>query len=128
LFKQISRKCFSSVHFKSDIGVKKRQLAASKQEERRLREEIRELDLEVEDAARALRKARSQVQFAQDRLSELENRHYAILSLYSPAQAEEGVAQAIRELEENEPAARLQKREGNSSNAPATDSSKSNQG
>ena len=91
----------------SDVGVKKRRLASSKQEARLLREDIRTLELEIEDASRALRKARAQVQFAQDRLSELEERNWAVLSQYNMAQAEEAVAQAIRELEENEPAARL---------------------
>ena len=72
-----------------------------------LREDIRNLELEVEDASRALRKARDQVQFAQDRLAELEDRHWALVSLYNPAQAEEKVEEALREFAANEPAVRV---------------------
>lgn len=81
-----------------------------------MREEIRRIELEIEDAARSLRKARNQVQFAKEKLVELEDRHWAILGLYNPTQAEENVANALRELEENEPAARLSKRENTNRN------------
>ena len=71
-----------------------------------LREEIRNLELDVEDASRTLRKARDQVQFAQDRLAELEDRHWALVGLYNPDQAEEKVEEALREFAANEPAVR----------------------
>ena len=81
-------------------------MAANKQEARMLREEIRNLELDVEDASRTLRKARDQVQFAQDRLAELEDRHWALVGLYNPDQAEEKVEEALREFAANEPALR----------------------
>ena len=98
----------------SDLGLKKNRMASNKRDAKILREDIRDLELDIDDAARLLRKTRSQVQFAQDLLAELEDRHWAVLSLYDPALAKEGVAQAIRELEEQEPAARIQNRSNDS--------------
>jgi len=85
-------------------------MAANKLEAQRLREDIRDLELEVENASRSLRKARDQVQFAQKRLNDLENRHWALLQLYNPSQAEKEVEKALREFEALEPAARIRSR------------------
>lgn len=113
----------------SDLGLKKKRLTSNKREARLLREDIRDLELDIDDAARALRKSRSQVQYAKDRLAELEDRHWAVLSLYDPVQAQEGVAQALQELEEKEPAARIQNRENNSrSDGGTAESDSSSQG
>lgn len=92
-----------------------------------MRKDIRQIELEIENAARDLRKARDQVKYAKDKLSELDDRHWAILSLYNPARAEEGVAEALRELAENEPAARLQNREKNASEGTSSNNPQNKQ-
>lgn len=81
-------------------------MAANRQEARMLREDIRNLELDIEDASRTLRKARDQVQFAQSRLTELEDRHWALIGLYDPDQAEEKVEEALQEFAAKEPAVR----------------------
>ena len=44
---------------------------------------------------------------ARDQLEELKDRHWAVLSFYSPDQAEEKVTEALNEFQQLEPAARL---------------------
>lgn len=107
-------KCCLSFRPRSDLGVINRRLAVNKREAKMLREDIRELELEIDDASRGLRKARSLVEYAKKQLSELQDRHWAILSLYNPAKAGEEVEEALREFEANEAAARLQERDNDS--------------
>ena len=68
------------------------------------------MEMEVEEASRALRIASDKVRFAQERLSEMEYRHREVLSVVNPSRATEEVAEAFLELEQTEPAARLQNR------------------
>jgi len=46
----------------------------------RLREKLRTINAGVNNAARALRRARAEVQFALNKVQELEDRHWALLS------------------------------------------------
>jgi hypothetical protein len=68
---------------------------------------LRQIELDVDDASRALRRARSQVRLSRQSLEALEDRHWALLSIYNPDQAEEKVTEALNEFQELEPAARL---------------------
>lgn len=70
-------------------------------------EQLRQIDFELDDASRALRRARTQTGLARDRLEKLQQRHWALLNFYNPDQAEEQVDAALNELEEVDPAARL---------------------
>lgn len=70
-------------------------------------EELRQIELDLDEASRTLRRARSQTQIARDQLEELKERHWALLSFYDPEQAEEMVDEALNELQQFEPAARL---------------------
>jgi hypothetical protein len=65
---------------------------------------LRELELDVEDAARSLRSAQLQLRSAQDDLAETERRHWGLISFYDPDSATMGVEEAFRELAETEPA------------------------
>jgi hypothetical protein len=107
----------------SDVRVQKRRLEADKRQARRIQENIRVMELEIEGAARALRKASARVQFAQERLSELEERHRYILLQFNPDRAEVEVAGALQELAENEPAARLRKPANDASDSSLTENS-----
>ncbi|CAB9514748.1 expressed unknown protein [Seminavis robusta] len=95
---------------KVDMGVKKRRLAASERKSEKLRETIRDMEMDVEEASRCLRIANDKVRFAQERLSDMEYRHREVLSVINPSKAEEGVAEAFLELQQTDPAARLQQR------------------
>ena len=77
-------------------------------------ETLRQIELDIDDASRALRRAKSQTQAARDQLEELEDRHWALLSQYNIKQAGDQVSSALRELEELEPAARLDSAGGES--------------
>ena len=70
-------------------------------------ERLRQIELEIDAACRAFRRARTQVEIASDQLEELKERHWALLSFYNPNQAEEQVAEALYEFQQIEPAARL---------------------
>ncbi|KAG7363329.1 hypothetical protein IV203_026689 [Nitzschia inconspicua] len=61
-------------------------------------EELRAIELEIDDASRALRRARKQVDLAKEELQELEDRHYAVLSYYNPDQAAKLVGDALNEF------------------------------
>jgi hypothetical protein len=91
---------------KVDAELERKRLRRSRQDPRVIQDKLRRIDREVDDAARALRYTQNVLQKIRDDLSELEARHWAVLSFYSPDLAEESVLDAIRELEQNEPAAR----------------------
>jgi hypothetical protein len=90
-----------------DAELEKKRIRNTIKEARVIHQRIRNIDLEIQDASRALRYAQSRLQMARDELAALERRHWAVLSFYNPVQVEEAVKDAIREFEENEPAARL---------------------
>ena len=75
-------------------------------EEEIIQDRLRSSERKVDAAGRAMRKAQNRLKVAKEELSELEVRHWAVLNFFSPDLAEEGVAEALRELEKNEPAAR----------------------
>jgi hypothetical protein len=70
-------------------------------------ERLRQIERDMDEASRVLRRARTQVQLARDQLDEFKDRHWALLSFYNPDQAEEKVREALDELQQLEPAARL---------------------
>lgn len=91
---------------KVDAELEKKRLSRSRQEVKRIQEQLRRIDRNVDDAARALRYAQNLLTTAQEDLADLQARQWAVLSFYSPELAEESVLDAIRELEESEPAVR----------------------
>lgn len=91
----------------SDAELQRRNLEDSRGDPRVAQEQLRQIDFELDDASRDLRRARAQVGLVRDRLERLEDRHWALLGYYNPDQAEEHVEAALRELEELEPAAKL---------------------
>jgi hypothetical protein len=90
---------------KVDAELERKRLNRSRQDPKAI-DKLRRIDRKVDDAARALRYAQSMLQTIRDDRSELAARHWAVLSFYSPDLAETSVMDAIRELEQNEPAAR----------------------
>ena len=103
----------------SDMTVQQRRLEANIRQARSIQDNIRSMEIEIGEAARAVRKAGARVQFAQERLSELEDLHRYVLLQFNPTRAEEEVVVALQELAESEPAARIRK--------PANDASDSGQ-
>ena len=94
---------------RSDAEIERRRLASgSRQEARLAQERLRQIELDIDDASRGLRRARSQLQSARDQLEELEDRHWALLSQYNVKQAGDQITDALKELEDLEPAARLE--------------------
>lgn len=61
----------------------------------------------MDEASRVLRRARTQVGLAREELDRFRDRHWALLSFYDPDRAQEKVEEALNELQEVEPAARL---------------------
>jgi hypothetical protein len=91
---------------KVDAELERKRLRRSRQDPKAIQDKLRRIDRKVDDAARALRYALSVLETIRDDRSELAARHWAVLSFYSPDLAETSVMDAIRELEQNEPAAR----------------------
>ena len=60
------------------------------------------MQMGVQDAARSLRQARAELEVARDRLADLEDRNWAILSLYDADKAFQEVVETFREFEESE--------------------------
>jgi hypothetical protein len=96
--------CFS---VNRDAELQRRRLEEQSQSARLTRERLRQIELDIDDASISLRRARSQVELARDQLMELEERHWALLSLYNADQAEELVDEALQEFQVLEPAARM---------------------
>ena len=99
----------------SDIKREKRRIARNQQDERMMRDDIRAMELELQDAALIRRKAEDRIQHAQDRLLKLKDWYGPLLTLYNPSQAEAAVNDALREFRQNEPAARGVNRPSDSS-------------
>ena len=70
-------------------------------------EQLRQIEFELDDSSRALRRARTKVGLARQQLDKFRDRHWALLSFYNPEQAKEKVDEALNEFQEIEPAARL---------------------
>jgi hypothetical protein len=59
---------------------------------------LRQTELEIDDAYRTFRRAKTRVNLARDELEELEDRHYAVLSFYDPDQASMLIGDALNEF------------------------------
>lgn len=64
----------------------------------RAAQQVERLEQQVENASREYRWAIQLQQLAQEELSELEKRHWAVLQFYNPAQAEEKVREMLQEF------------------------------
>lgn len=89
-----------------DSELERKRLRVDRRDYREVQERIRQLDRKVEDTSRRLRYALIKVDQAKSELSELEARHWAVLSFYDPNKAEQEIDAALRELENDEPAVR----------------------
>lgn len=94
---------------KVDAELQRRRLEQSGRKGVSLAQErLRQIELDIDDASRVLRRARTQVEIAWNELEELKDRHWALLSFYNPDQAEQKVSEALYEFQQLEPAARLE--------------------
>lgn len=60
------------------------------------------MKMAVEDAARDLRRAKAELEVARERLADLEDQNWALLSLYDADKAFQEVVETFREFEESE--------------------------
>lgn len=67
-----------------------------------IRSRLRQMKLGVQDAAHRLRRCRAELQVARDRLADLEDHNWALLSLYDADKAFQEVVETFREFEESE--------------------------
>merc|ERR1712238_538347 len=65
---------------------------------RRNVEELRQIELDIDDASRALRQSRTRVDRARENLEELEERHHAVMSCYNIDQASKLVGEGLNEI------------------------------
>jgi DNA-directed RNA polymerase subunit delta len=61
-------------------------------------DQLRQMDLDIDVAARSLRRATTLVELARNELEEFEDRHWAVLSFYNPEQASVLVGEALNEF------------------------------
>ena len=73
----------------------------------RARERMRYIQLDIEDAARDLRRAQKAEQHARERLEALQDKHWAVLSLYDAEKARREVDDSLVELSLQETAAQI---------------------
>lgn len=91
--------------FRVDSELERKPLRQSRHlTSRQINEQIRLIDRKLDNMARSLRYDQLQLDTALEALAEIETRHWALLSFYDPDRAEEVVFDALRELEEKEPA------------------------
>jgi multidrug resistance efflux pump len=82
--------------------LQKKRLLASIDDIRQVRARLRQMKMAVEDAARDLRRAKAELEVARERLAELEDQNWALLSLYDADKAFQEVVETFREFEESE--------------------------
>jgi hypothetical protein len=104
-----------------DAELERKRLRASEMDIRKINERIRRMERRVDDAARALRYDQIQLEAAREYLADVEARHWALLRLYDPNRIENVVQEALRELEENEPAVRRIKEKKSMNESGTTD-------
>lgn len=75
---------------------------------RRARERLRQIQLDIEDAARDLRRAQKEESFIRQRLEILQDKHWAVLSVYDADKASQVVDKTLSEFSQQEPAARTE--------------------
>jgi hypothetical protein len=90
------------VVMKADFALQKKRLLASIDDIRQVRARLRQMKMAVEDAARDLRRAKAELEVARERLAELEDQNWALLSLYDADKAFQEVVETFREFEESE--------------------------
>lgn len=89
-----------------DSELQKKRLRESRLNSQAAVDQLRRMDLDMEDSARKLRRELIKLKNAKRDLVELEARHWAILGFYDPEQAGVSVEDALLELKETEPAVR----------------------
>jgi hypothetical protein len=89
-----------------DAQLERKRLSQSRMQVKTMQERLRQMDAEIDQMARSLRYAQMKVTKAQEDLTALERRHWAVLSVYDPERAGQQVQEALQELAETEPAAR----------------------
>jgi len=91
---------------KVDAERQRLKLSESPRERRSRRdiEELRQIELDIDDAARDLRRSRLKVGRALDKLEELEERHHAIMSCYNIDQASLLVGESLNQFSASIPA------------------------
>jgi hypothetical protein len=77
-------------------------------DQRRARDRLRYIQLEIEDAARDLRRAQKAEQQAREQLEALQDKHWAVLSIYDANTASREIDNAFSELSQQEPAAGIE--------------------
>lgn len=68
----------------------------------RIRSRLRQMQMGIRDAAHSLRRAKAELEVARDRLADLEDGHWALLSMYDADKAFQEVVETFREFEESE--------------------------
>ena len=61
-------------------------------------EELRQIELEIDDAYRSLRRTRARVARAREYLEEIEERHYAVMGCYNVEQASNMISEDLNEI------------------------------
>ena len=92
------------VILRADAALEEKKRQAEPQ---RARDRLRQIQLDIEDAARDLRRAQKAEQQSRERLEALEDKHWAVLSLYDAEKASREVEDSLAELTLQEPAARM---------------------
>ena len=107
---------------KVDAERQRLKLSDSSPERRSRRdvEELRQIELDIDDASRELRTSRTKVNRALEKLEELEERHHAIMSCYNIDQASLLVGDSLDQL-----SASIQGKGANTSTSTSTSSSTS---
>jgi hypothetical protein len=82
--------------------LQKKRLLASIDDIRQVRDRLRQMKMAVEDAARDLRRAKAELEVARERLADVEDQNWALLSLYDADKAFQEVVETFREFEESE--------------------------
>ena len=94
---------------------------------RRDLEELRQTEMDIDDASRELRRCRARVERAVGVLEELEQRHYAIMSCYNVGQASMLVGESLNEISSSIPGSEAPTASaaaiGNTAEAEGSDSS-----
>lgn len=87
-----------------DAELERKRLTKSRGDTDTVRQKLRQLEFNIQDASRALRLAKSRLQLTKAELADLEARHWAVLSFYNPNKITSNLEEALREFEDSEPA------------------------
>ena len=95
-----AREHLSILRVDSELLRKRLKTDTGSRSSRMLQESYRSLGFEIEEADRALRFATIRLEAAEEELSEIENRHWAVLSFYDAGKASEEIKAAFKEFNE----------------------------